>query len=393
MVITPKTRGFYCTNAHPTGCAENVRRAVEYAAEHVCDEPKRVLIIGSSTGYGLGGRIAAAFGSGAATMGVFLEREATSTRTASAGWYNNHAFEQLAAEAGLICPSINADAFAQTTKEQVVSRIRSDFPGGQVDLVIYSVAAPRRTDPVTGETHLSLLKPIGKAFEGYTIDFHTGQLVPAVIEPATPEETEGTVAVMGGADWLLWMQALSQAGVLAPGAVTLALSYIGPEMTHPVYTNGTIGQAKKDLELKAKVIDRLLEEQGGKAFVVVNKALVTQASAAIPVVPLYVSVLYQVMKEKGTHEECTEQMVRLQQCLYANGAGNWEQVPVDEAGRVRMDDWEMDPEVQAEVTRRWALLNDSNLAELSDLEGYRKAFYQLFGFEVDGIDYQADVAL
>jgi enoyl-[acyl-carrier protein] reductase/trans-2-enoyl-CoA reductase (NAD+) len=393
MVVKPKFRGFICTTAHPVGCGENVRRAASFAQERIQGKgAKRVLVVGSSTGYGLASRIAAAFGYGADTVGVFFDRPASGNRTGTAGWYNNNAFEALAREKGLACPSINGDAFSLEVKEQTIAAIKEHIPGGQVDLIIYSVAAPKRLDPATGNTWQSVLKPIGSLFQGKTVDFHTGAVTETAIEPATEEEIAGTVHVMGGEDWLLWIRALQEAGVVADGAATLAYTYIGPSLTHKIYRNGTIGHAKNDLERAAIEIDSLLAQSGGKAFVAVLKGLVTQSSAAIPVVPLYISLLFKIMKARGTHEDCIAQLCRLLgQRLYGEGVHSWAQVPVDEAGRIRMDDLEMEPAVQEEILALWEQVNDENIGELSDLAGYRQDFFRLFGFEVDGVDYEADV--
>lgn len=395
MIIKPKTRGFICTTAHPAGCAHNVADQVEYAkAFGRIDGPRRALVIGSSTGYGLACRIAAAFGSNADTIGVFFEKPSSGGRTATAGWYNNQAFERMARQAGRVAESVNGDAFSDEVKRQVIDRIKNSLPGGQVDLVIYSLAAPKRKDPATGQVYSSVIKPIGQVFTGKTVDFHTGQVSVVDIQPATEQEADETVAVMGGADWLLWMEALQAAGVLAEKAGTAAFSYIGPSLTHAVYKDGTIGRAKEDLEAKAKAIDTLLAPIGGKAFVSVNKALVTQASAAIPVVPLYMALLFKTMKARGLHEGCIEQMVRLfaDRLYKEGGSGHWDKVAVDEAGRIRMDDWEMRPEIQQEVAGTWESVNTENVEERSDLKSYRDDFYSLFGFGVEGVDYDADVA-
>ena len=391
MIIKPKTRGFICTTAHPVGCAKNVRRQIDYAKQRaITGGPRRVLVIGSSTGYGLACRITAAFGCHADTVGVYLERASSGARTATAGYYNSEAFDRMAEEAGLVTESINGDAFSTQTKTDTIDAIRQKLDGGQVDLVIYSLAAPRRTDPVSGESYASVLKPIGRTFTGKTVDFHSGTVSQVEIEPADENEIDATVKVMGGEDWLLWMQALQEAGVLAQGVKTVAFSYIGPSLTHAVYKDGTIGRAKMDLEAKAAEIGSLLSAQGGQAFVAVNKAVVTQASSAIPVVPLYISLLFRFMKEKGTHEDCIEQMVRMftDRLYRADAAG----VPVDEAGRIRMDDWEMDPAIQEQVLRIWQEVDSQNIDSLSDLAGYRQNFYHLFGFGVEGVDYEADVA-
>ncbi|WRS28023.1 enoyl-ACP reductase FabV [Oscillospiraceae bacterium MB08-C2-2] len=391
MIVKPKMRGFICTTAHPEGCAANVREQVAYVqGQKPIDGPKRVLVVGSSTGYGLASRIAASFGCGAESVGIYFEKPGSGNRTASAGWYNNQAFEQEAQAAGLTAVGINGDAYSKEVKEQAIQAIREQLSGGQVDMVIYSLASPRRTDPETGETYSSVIKPLGQAFSGRTVDFHTGVVSDVTIEPATQEEKEGTVAVMGGEDWLLWMQALKGAGVLAPGCCTVAYSYLGPVITHAIYKDGTIGKAKEDLEEKCRAIDQMLASFEGKAFVSVNKALVTQSSSAIPVVPLYISLLFKVMKEKGTHEDCIQQMYRMLERLFAQEPGDWEAVSVDEAHRIRLDDWEMEPGVQDEVARLWGEITTENLAEHTDIAGYRSDFYRLFGFGRTELDYEKD---
>lgn len=391
MIIQPKMRGFICTTAHPAGCAANVRNQAIYAKEHPAKSgPKRVLVIGSSTGYGLASRIAAAFGGCADTIGVFFERPASGSRTATAGWYNNQEFERLAKADGLVAESVNGDAFSKEIKADTINLIKEKIPGGKVDLVIYSVAAPKRTDPETGEVYSSVIKPIGKAFADKTVDFHTGVVSQVEVASAPPEEITQTVAVMGGADWLLWIKALLETDTLENNAATIAFSYIGPVLTHAVYKDGTIGRAKEDLEEKAGEISALLAPAGGKAFVSVNKALVTQASAAIPVVPLYISILFRIMKQAGTHEDCIQQMVRMFGDRLCHG-GKWDHVPVDEAGRIRMDDWEMEPAVQQKVTEIWQRISTENIDGLADLAGYREDFYRLFGFGLPGVDYDADV--
>lgn len=394
MIIKPKVRGFICVSAHPKGCARNVEDQVQYAKEHpVANGPKRVLVLGSSTGYGLASRITAAFSCGADTIGVFFESPSTGKRTATAGWYNNQAFEQLAAADGRLAKSLNGDAFSDEAKARTIDLIRSDMPGGQIDLVIYSLAAPKRTDPKTGRVYSSVIKPLGETFHGKSVDFHTGEVSVADISPATAEEAYATVKVMGGEDWLLWIKALTEAGVLADGAATVSFSYIGPSLTHAVYTNGTIGKAKEDLEQKSREIDALLSPLGGKAFVSVNKALVTQASAAIPVVPLYMSLLLKIMKREGTHEDCIRQMVRMfQDRLYPVSVSGWEHVSVDGEGRIRMDDWEMEPDIQREIAELWNSVTTENIGEMTDITGYREDFFRLFGFGLAGIDYDEDIA-
>lgn len=381
MIIEPKIRGFICTTAHPAGCAENVRRQAALVEAHgPLAGSQKALVIGASTGYGLSSRICAAFGCGAATLGVIFDKPAAGGRTATAGWYNTAAFERLAAQKGLYAKTINGDAFSREVKEEAVRLIREDM--GQVDLVVYSLASPRRTLPDGTVCH-STLKTTGEAYTNKTIDLKTRTISEVTIPPATEQEIADTVRVMGGEDWMDWMQALSQAGVLVPGARTVAYSYIGPELTHPMYLKGSIGCAKEHLFRTASEIERALP--GVQARISVNKALVTQSSAAIPIVPLYISILYKVMKEQGLHEGCIEQMERLfRERLFA------ENPPVDEAGRYRLDDWEMRPEVQQAVSEIWAKLDNENLAALTDLDGYWEDFYQMFGFAVPGVDYDAE---
>ncbi|ASA23723.1 enoyl-ACP reductase FabV [Paenibacillus donghaensis] len=385
MIIQPKTRGFICTTAHPDGCAKQIEEQVNYIkAQKKISGPANVLVLGASTGYGLASRIAAAFGAGANTIGVFFDRPAEGSRTASAGWYNSAALEQQAAAQGLKSHSIVGDAFSDAIKAQTIALIQAEY--GTVDLVIYSVASPRRTHPVTGETFSSVIKPLGTAYTNKTMNFHTGEVSMTSIEPATEEELRQTIAVMGGEDWKMWIDQLSEAGVLAKGATTVAYSYIGPEITHAIYREGTIGKAKNHLEQTAKELNSQLAAEGGRAFVSVNKALVTQSSSAIPVVPLYISALYRVMKDKELHENCIEQMYRLfAEHLYPEGAA-----PALDGSLIRIDDWEMREDVQTEVMKRWEALSTDNVSELSDLEGYRRDFFQLFGFQSEGIDYEAE---
>lgn len=347
--------------------------------------PKKVLVIGASTGYGLASRIAAAFGSGAATFGVFFDRPSEEDRTATAGWYNTVAFHQAAHKAGLYAQSLNGDAFSDDIKRQTIEALKRDL--GPVDLIVYSLASPRRTHPRTGAVHKSCLKPVGSPYTNKTVDTESGEVSEITIEPATEAEIADTVAVMGGEDWEMWINALDEAKLIAPGATTLAYSYVGPEVTWPVYKNGTIGMAKNDLDATAKRLNTTMRLNGyGRAFVSVNKALVTQASSAIPVVPLYISLLYKIMKERGLHEGCIEQIDRLYRTqMYGGNA-----LSFDEAGRVRIDDWEMRPEVQAEIFRLWPQVATANLAELSDIAGYRADFLKLFGFGLPGINYEAD---
>ena len=382
MIIKPRIRGFVCITSHPKGCAAKVRQEIDVAKAAKKDGgPKKVLVLGSSTGYGLSSRIATAFCHDAATLGVFFERPSMKGKPASAGWYNSVAFEKAAHKAGLYAKSINGDAFSDEIKAQTIETIKADL--GQVDLVVYSLASPRRTDPKTGVTYKSVLKPIGESFTNRTLDTDKDLVTEVTIEPAEGDDVAHTVNVMGGQDWELWMDALDEAGVLAPSAKSVAYSYIGPEITWPVYTNGTIGQAKKDVERAAAAIT---EKHDCAAYVAVNKAVVTQASSAIPVVPLYISILIKVMKAKGTHEDCIEQMVRLfNDRLYS------EDLQLDSAGRIRVDDWEMEPDVQQAVADIWPGITSETLCAQSDYAGYQKNFLNLFGFELPSVDYDEDV--
>ena len=378
-------RGFICLTAHPKGCEQNVKNQIGYVkSKGKIDGPKRVLVIGASTGFGLASRITSAFGSDAATIGVFFEKEPSEGKTASPGWYNSAAFEVEATKAGLYAKSINGDAFSNEVKAQAIEMIKADL--GQIDLVIYSLASPVRQHPTTGVLHRSTLKPIGTTFTNKTVDFHTGNVTQVSIEPATQEDIDNTVVVMGGEDWSMWMNALNEAGVLAKGATTIAYSYIGPEVTEAVYRKGTIGRAKDHLEATAFEITKQLSDLDGKAYVSVNKALVTQASSAIPVIPLYISLLYKIMKAEGIHEGCIEQIQRLyQQRLYTGNT-----VPTDEKGRIRIDDWEMRPDVQERIAKLWIESTTESLVELGDLAGYKQDFLNLFGFGFEGVDYLAD---
>lgn len=387
MVVKPRVRSFICLTSHPVGCAENVRQQIEYVKSKGVIEggPKRVLVVGSSTGYGLSSRIAAAFGCGADTIGVFFERPSDKGRTASAGWYNAATLDQAARDAGLVAQSINGDAFSDELKEQTAQTIKDTI--GQVDQVVYSLASPRRTDPDTGETWKATLKPIGKTFENKNLDTDKQVVDIVTIDPANDEDIQHTTKVMGGEDWERWIKTLAKAGVLAEGVQTLAYSYIGPEVTWPIYTNGTIGRAKADLDRAAKQITDDLSGIGGSALVSVNKAVVTQASSAIPVVPLYISILFKIMKEAGNHEGCIEQMDRLYRDFLCSG-GN---IPTDEDGRIRLDNWEMLPEIQQKVAGSWVRINTESLGEFADLEGYQADFLRLFGFGIEGVDYEADV--
>ncbi|MCZ8196853.1 MAG: trans-2-enoyl-CoA reductase family protein [Flavobacterium sp.] len=385
MIIEPRMRGFICLTAHPKGCEQSVKNQIEYVkSKGTIDGAKKVLVIGASTGFGLASRITSAFGSNAATLGVFFEKPAAEGKTATPGWYNSAAFENEAHKAGLYAKSINGDAFSNEVKQEAIDIIKADL--GQIDLVIYSLASPVRLDPATGILHRSVLKPIGQKFTNKTVDFHTGKVSEISIDPCNEEDIANTVKVMGGEDWTLWIEALKKENLLAKGATTIAYSYIGPEVTEAVYRKGTIGRAKDHLEATAFTITDSLKNLDGKAYVSVNKALVTQASSAIPVIPLYISLLYKVMKNEGVHEGCIEQIQRLyQQRLYT---GN--EVPTDDKGRIRIDDWEMRDDIQAQVSKLWAEATTENLEEIGDLEGYRKDFYNLFGFGFDKVDYLAN---
>ena len=385
MIIEPRTRGFICLTAHPTGCEQNVINQINYVkSKGAINGAKKVLVIGASTGFGLASRISSAFGSDAATIGVFFDKPASPGRPASPGYYNTAAFEKHAHAAGLYAKSINGDAFSNEIKEQVINLIKEDL--GQVDLVIYSLASPVRTHPDTGKRFKSVLKPIGEVFSNKTVDFHTGNVSEISINPAEGEDVENTVTVMGGEDWKMWMDALKEANVLAEGTTTVAYSYIGPEVTKPVYRNGTIGAAKDHLEATAFTISDDLKSIGGNAYVSVNKALVTQASSAIPVIPLYISLLYKTMKAKGIHEGCIEQIQRLYSERLFGG-----DLALDDKGRIRIDDWEMRDDVQAEISKLWEEATTENLSEIGDLKGYSDDFYNLFGFKVDGVNYDVDV--
>lgn len=382
MIIEPKIRGFVCITAHPEGCAKKVAQEIAIAkASPIKSGPKKVLVIGASTGYGLSSRVTAAFSCEASTLGVFFERPSSNGKPASAGWYNTVAFEKEATAVGLYAKSINGDAFSNEIKANVIQTIKEDW--GTVDCVIYSLASPKRIDPTTGNTYKSCLKPIGSSFNNTSLDTNKGLIESVSIEPANDEDIENTIKVMGGEDWELWMEALSQAGVLTPETKTVAYSYIGPEVTWPVYKNGTIGTAKLDVERASRTISK---KYGIEAYVSVNKAVVTQASSAIPVVPLYISILFKIMKAKGTHEGCIEQIVRLFKDRLYEGDLN-----LDQDGRIRVDDWEMDSEVQAEVASIWPSVTTENLRDVSDFNAYQKEFLELFGFGLDGIDYSKDV--
>ena len=389
MIIKPKVRGFVCVTAHPTGCTAHIQEWIDHvkAKGRIKQGPKRVLVVGASTGYGLASRITAAFGSGAATLGVFFERPSEEGRPATPGWYNSIAFTRAAKAAGLYAGNINGDAFSDDIKRQAIEMIRRDM-GGPIDLVVYSLASPRRTHPKTGVVHKSVLKPLGAPYTNKTVDTDKGIVSEVTIQPADEAAIADTVAVMGGEDWEMWIQALLDAKLLGLGATTISYSYIGPVHTWPIYRDGTIGRAKVDLERAARAIDAKLKAHGnGRAFISVNKALVTQASSAIPVVPLYISILYKVMKAAGTHEGCIEQMQR----LFATQLYNGNSPKFDSDGRVRVDDWEMRPEIQQKVSEIWPKATTENLAVLTDIAGYRTEFLKLFGFGLPGVNYEAEV--
>jgi enoyl-[acyl-carrier protein] reductase/trans-2-enoyl-CoA reductase (NAD+) len=388
MIIKPKVRGFICTTTHPVGCKQHVMQQIQYVKSGGSFAgAKKVLVIGASTGYGLASRIVSAFANGAKTIGVFFERAGAEDRTGSAGWYNTAAFDQAAKAEGLLSININGDAFSDEIKQQTYAAIREHL--GKVDLVVYSLASPRRTHPQTGETFTSVLKPIGPAYTNKTINFTSGEVSEVTIDSANDDEIAQTVAVMGGEDWAMWMEQLDAAGLLADGVKTVAYSYIGPAVTHAIYREGTIGRAKDHLEATAHAIQEKLAKYKGSAVVSVNKALVTQASSAIPIVPLYISILYKVMKEKGLHEGCIEQITR----LYRDHLFATNPLPLDEKGRIRVDDWEMREDVQREVDLLWSTISSENVEHVSDLAGYRHEFMRLFGFELPDVDYEADIEL
>lgn len=386
MIIKPRVRGFICVTTHPAGCAANVRNQIDYvrAQGPIAGGPKRVLVLGASTGYGLAARISAAFGCGAQTLGVFYERAPEGGKPGTAGWYNSAAFHEAAQAAGLYAKSINGDAFSDEIKQKTIEAIRRDL--GQVDQVVYSLAAPRRTHPRTGEVYNSTLKPVGAPVTLRGLDTDREVVRESVLEPATQAEIDATVAVMGGEDWQMWIDALLEAGVLAEGATTTAFTYLGEKITHDIYWNGSIGAAKKDLDRKVLDIRARLAARGGDARVSVLKAVVTQASSAIPMMPLYLSLLFKVMKEQGTHEGCIEQVYGLYRDSICGPA------PIlDEEGRLRADRKELDPEVQARVQALWPQVTSENVYQLTDFAGYKQEFLRLFGFEVEGVDYEADV--
>ena len=386
MIIEPRIRENVCLNAHPKGCFHQVQEQIRYVTDRdQIDSPKRVLVIGASNGYGLAARIVSAFASGAATIGLAYERPEKGKRAASAGWYNNEAFATLAENHGHQFWSINGDAFSSEIKAEVLESIRRNL--GQIDLLVYSIAAPRRLDPRTGELYSSVIKPIGHSYSAKTVDFMTGEVRVETSEPATAEQVAHTIKVMGGEDWTLWVEQLIEAGLLAEGFRTVAFSYIGPELTRPIYRDGTIGKAKEDLEQHVKLINKMLTGLSGRAVIGVQKALVTRASAVIPAMPLYVSLLYKVMKAKGLHENCIQQIYR----LYHDFLFSRQPAPADELDRLRLDDWEMRPEVQTEVAELWQKVNSDNIGQLADLDGFREEFLRHHGFGISGIDYTRDV--
>lgn len=410
MVITPKIRSSICINAHPIGCAKDTERQIEYVKAQKQKRgikqpqeggkgPKTVLVLGCSTGYGLASRITAAFEYGADTIGVSFEKEGSETKGGTPGWYNNKAFDKAAQAAGLKSVTLNGDAYSNKMRADVIEEIKK--MGGKIDLLVYSLASPVRndpekTDPATGEPimYRSVIKPIGQVYGGRCLDFMAEKLTEASAEPANQAEIDATVKVMGGEDWQLWIDALSAAGVLAQGFCTVAYSYIGPALSHPIYRDGTIGQAKKHLEKTARNLDEQLKKSvGGSAYVSVNKGLVTRSSAVIPIISLYLSVLFKIMKAKGLHEGCIEQIERLfAERLYTGADGAMGTVPVDEEKRIRIDDWELRDDIQAEAEKSMAAVNEENLREYCDIEGYKHDFLVTNGFDVEGVDYEKDVA-
>jgi len=386
MIIKPRIRGFICTTAHPAGLAASVNEQIEYVKSQpaVAGDLKNVLVIGASGGYGLASRVTAAFGAGAATLGVSFEKPPTEKKTATQGWYANVAFEEAAEQAGLYAKTLDGDAFSDEMKDKVIQTIQADL--GKIDLLVYSLASPVRMHPKTGELHRSVIKPLGDPVHIKSLNVDKGEVHEVDLEPATEEETANTVAVMGGEDWEFWISALSAAGVLAEGFRTVAFTYIGTDLTWPIYWEGTLGKAKEDLDRAAAGMRERLAVVSGDARVATLKAIVSQASSAIPVVPLYASLLFKVMKEAGSHENIIQHIYRLFATQLAEGA----QMNLDDAGRIRVDDWELAPEIQDEVRRRWPLVTTENLAELADLEGFREDFLKIFGFGFDGVDYEAD---
>ncbi|MBY8119115.1 trans-2-enoyl-CoA reductase family protein [Vibrio fluvialis] len=389
MIIKPKIRGFICTTTHPVGCEANVKEQIAYtkAQGPIKNAPKRVLVVGSSSGYGLSSRIAAAFGGGAATIGVFFEKPGTDKKPGTAGFYNAAAFDKLAHEAGLYAKSLNGDAFSNEAKQKAIELIKQDL--GQIDLVVYSLASPVRKMPETGELVRSALKPIGETYTSTAVDTNKDVIIEASVEPATEQEIEDTITVMGGQDWELWMQALEEAGVLADGCKTVAYSYIGTELTWPIYWDGALGRAKMDLDRASAALNAKLAAKGGSANVAVLKSVVTQASSAIPVMPLYIAMVFKKMREEGIHEGCMEQIFRLfNDRLYKEDGSAPE---TDEKNRLRLDDWELRDDIQQHCRNLWPQITSENLKELTDYELYKEEFLKLFGFGVEGVDYDADV--
>ncbi len=387
MIIKPKIRGFICTTTHPTGCDKNIQEQIDYTKRQGAIEngPKRVLVIGSSSGYGMSSRISAAFGCGAATIGVFFEKPASEKKTGTAGWYNAAAFDKKAHEAGLYAKSLNGDAFSDAAKQKTIDLIKADL--GQIDLVVYSLASPVRKLPDTGEVIRSCLKPIGETYRSTAIDTNKDVIIEAEVEPATEAEVADTVTVMGGQDWELWINALNDAGVLADGCKTVAYSYIGTAITWPIYWDGALGEAKKDVDRAAAALNAELAKKGGSANVAVLKSVVTQASSAIPVMPLYLSMVFKIMREEGVHEGCMEQVYRLFSTAIAGDTGK-----LDDANRMRMDDWELRDDIQQKCSELWPQVTSDNLFDLTDYQLYKDEFLKLFGFGIDGIDYDADVS-
>ncbi|MEL7399675.1 MAG: enoyl-ACP reductase FabV [Pseudomonadota bacterium] len=389
MIIKPKIRGFICTTTHPVGCEANVQEQINItrAQGDIRNGPKKVLVIGSSSGYGLASRITAAFGAGAATIGVFFEKPATEKKAGTAGWHNSAAFDKLAHEAGLYAKSLNGDAFSHVAKAKTIELIKQDL--GQVDMVVYSLASPVRKLPDSGELIRSALKPIGQVYKATAVDTNKDTLFEAEVEPASEQEIADTVTVMGGQDWELWMSALAEAGVLADGCKSVAYSYIGTEITWPIYWNGALGEAKKDLDRAAQAIDNKMAAINGSANVAVLKSVVTQASSAIPVMPLYIAMAFKKMRELGLHEGCIEQINRMfRERLYRHDGAAPE---LDDHNRLRLDDWELRDDVQQHCRALWPTLTDDNLRQLTDYQEYKDEFLKLFGFGIDGIDYDADV--
>jgi enoyl-[acyl-carrier protein] reductase/trans-2-enoyl-CoA reductase (NAD+) len=415
MIIKPMVRNNICINSHPKGCAAAVKQEISYIKDKLAGgktpieagkavpagSPKLALIIGCSTGYGLASRIAAAFGYGAVTVGISFEKPASESKPGTPGYYNNLTFDREAVKAGLVSKTLDGDAFSNEMKVQTAKTVKEAAAAAgipaKIDLIIYSLASPVRTDPKTGIMYRSVIKPIGKTYSGKTLDMMTGAFSTAGAEPATDEEIANTIKVMGGEDWELWIEALAKEGILSPAAKTVAYTYIGPELSWAIYKNGTIGKAKEDLERAGKEINRKFGPMGSGqmsgAWISVNKALVTRASAVIPIIPFYVSCLFKVMKEKGLHEGCIEQIARLyRDRLYtAEAISNPKKVPVDSEGRIRIDDWEMCEDVQKETSNRMDTVTDENVFSATDVAGFRHDFLEAHGFDVAGVDYEADV--